>query len=92
MSGLAAAHSFIHRYHALPRYDLSGKDAILIGISKNGKVMGRPTDNPKTHVARLRLSEDEKEKLDECCRITESNITDVLKLGIDKVYHEAKTK
>lgn len=62
---------------------------IFIGLSKNGKTMGRPTDSPKTHVARLRLSEQEKEKLDICCKVLGLSITDVLKLGIDKVYQEA---
>lgn len=50
--------------------------------------MGRPTAEPKNHVARLRLSETEKQKLNECCKLTGMNITSVLKLGIDKVYEE----
>lgn len=50
--------------------------------------MGRPTTEPKNHVARLRLSNNEKNKLDECCRLTGMSITDVLKLGIEKVYQE----
>lgn len=50
--------------------------------------MGRPTTEPKIHVARLRLSEAEKQKLDECCRLTGMSITGVLKLGIDKVYND----
>lgn len=54
--------------------------------------MGRPTVDPKNHVARLRLSETEKQKLDECCRLTGMNITEVLKLGIDKVYEEYSQK
>lgn len=54
--------------------------------------MGRPTDDPKTHVARLRLSDSEKKKLDECCKLTGMSITEVLKLGIDKVYQEATGK
>lgn len=70
----------------------SRKGVIFIGLSKNGKVMGRPTENPKTHTARLRLSDSEKIKLDECCKLTGLSITEVLKLGIDKVYQEAIKK
>ena len=63
----------------------------MIIIESNGKKkMGRPTEAPKTHVARLRLSDTEKAKLDECCRLTGLTITEVLKLGIEKVYQEAK--
>lgn len=50
--------------------------------------MGRPTTDPKNHVARLRLSDSEKNKLDDCCKLTGMTITEVLKLGIDKVYEE----
>lgn len=52
------------------------------------KKMGRPTTDPKNYVARLRLSENEKNKLDECCKLTGLSITDVLKLGIEKVHQE----
>ncbi len=63
----------------------------MIKIENNGKKkMGRPTEAPKTHVARLRLSDVEKARLDECCKLTGLSITEVLKLGIEKVYEEAK--
>lgn len=63
----------------------------MIKIENNGKKkMGRPTEAPKTHVARLRLSDAEKARLDECCKLTGLSITEVLKLGIEKVYQEAK--
>lgn len=55
---------------------------------ENGKKMGRPTNAPKTHVARLRLSDGEKKKLDECCKLTGLSITGVLKLGVDMVYQK----
>ncbi len=60
--------------------------------AENGKKMGRPTNDPKNHVARLRLSDSEKQKLDECCKLTGLSITEVLKLGIDKVYQETVNK
>lgn len=56
------------------------------------KKMGRPTTDPKNYVARLRLSENEKNKLDECCKLTGLSITNVLKLGIEKVYQECLQK
>lgn len=60
-------------------------------ISNNGKKkMGRPTEDPKTHVARLRMSDNELHKLEECCRLTGKSKTDVLKMGIDKVYQDVK--
>ena len=55
-------------------------------MNQNKKKMGRPTVAPKTHVARLRLSEEEKNRLDECCKLSDMNITEVLKLGISLVY------
>lgn len=54
-----------------------------------GRKTGRPTEEPKTQVARLRLTESERRKLEECCQITGLSITGVLKLGMDKVYREA---
>lgn len=57
-------------------------------MSKTKKKMGRPTTDPKTHVARLRLSDNEKAKLDECCTLSGMSITDVLKLGIDMVHQK----
>lgn len=57
-------------------------------INENGKKMGRPTSDPKKFVARLRLSDEEKAKLDECCRMTGLSISDVLRLGIEKVYKD----
>lgn len=57
-------------------------------MSETKKKMGRPTTDPKTHVARLRLSDNEKAKLDECCTLSGMSITDVLKLGIEMVHQK----
>lgn len=54
------------------------------------KKMGRPTDAPKNHVARLRLSDEEKALLDDCCRLTGKSITEVLKMGIALVHESAE--
>ncbi len=63
-----------------------------MAIENGKKKMGRPTNAPKNHVARLRLSDEEKERLDECCRLSGMSITEVLKMGIEKVYCELSTK
>jgi hypothetical protein len=60
--------------------------------SEKRQKMGRPTDEPKNHVARLRLSENEHQKLLDCCKLADMTITEVLKLGIDKVYQEYHEK
>ena len=60
----------------------------VVNIEKRQKKMGRPTDAPKVPVARLRLSDSEKDKLDECCALSGMTITEVLKLGIEKVYED----
>jgi len=54
------------------------------------KKMGRPYQDgkPKNHVARLRLSDSEKQKLDACCKLSGLNISEVLKQGIDMVYEK----
>lgn len=57
-------------------------------MSETKKKMGRPTTDPKNHVARLRLSDNEKAKLDECCTLSGMSITGVLKLGIDMVHQK----
>ena len=57
----------------------------MIAIENGNKKMSRPTEAPNIHVARLRLSDAEKQMPDECCKPTGKSITEVLKLGIEKV-------
>lgn len=52
--------------------------------------MGRPTDNPKTNGYRIRLTDTELQKLEECCRLAKLSKADVIRLGIDKVYKSLK--
>lgn len=54
--------------------------------------MGRPTDNPKTVVKRARMSESDVEKLKICCEKLNKSESDVLRIGIDKVYKELENK
>lgn len=51
---------------------------------------GRPTDNPKTRRFEIRISEDEIKMLDYCCKETGKNRSDIVRLGIKKVYEILK--
>lgn len=48
--------------------------------------MGRPTDDPKTVVKRARMSETDVEKLRICCQQLNMTESDVIRIGIDRVY------
>lgn len=50
------------------------------------KKLGRPTTNPKTKSTRIRLTDDQDRKLDECSKKLNLTRTEVLLLGLDKVY------
>jgi hypothetical protein len=52
------------------------------------KKMGRPTTNPKRNDTRIRMTDDEVEMLDYCCKQTGMTRTAVISLGIQKVYEE----
>ncbi len=60
----------------------------MIKVEK--KKMGRPTDNPKTIVKRARMSEEDVEKLQICCKALGMSESDVLRMGIDEVYRKIK--
>lgn len=49
---------------------------------------GRPTDNPKTLNTRIRLSETDVKKLEHCCKQLNLKKSEVIRMGIDKVYAE----
>ena len=51
--------------------------------------MGRPTDNPKKDQYRLRMTAEEREKLEECQKATGLSKAEVIRLGIDKFYQES---
>lgn len=51
--------------------------------------MGRPkTDNPKDSTIRFRADDSIIEKLDSCCKMTGLSKSEVIRLGIEKVYQE----
>ncbi len=54
------------------------------------KKLGRPTSNPKSHSKRLRMTDEEVQKLEYCTKQTGKTQTDILMLGLDKVYQELK--
>lgn len=54
---------------------------------------GRPkADNPKKNQTRIRMTDEEVEKLEFCCKKTGLNKTEVIVRGIEKVYEEVKDK
>lgn len=54
--------------------------------------MGRPTDNPKRHETRIRMSDEDVEILEYCCNKTGDTKADIIRKGIRKVYNELKNK
>lgn len=54
------------------------------------KKMGRPTQNPKVNNMRIRLSDDDMQKLEFCKQQTGKTYADIIRLGIDRVYQELK--
>lgn len=54
--------------------------------------MGRPTESPKTNNYRIRMTDEELQKLEECCSRTGLSKADVIRKGIDLVYNEITEK
>ena len=52
------------------------------------KKMGRPTKNPKNIQTRIRMTEEQAKKLEFCAKEKNITKTDVIILGIEKVYQE----
>lgn len=53
---------------------------------------GRPTDNPKNLSTRIRLSDEDVSMLEYCCSKTGMKKSEIIRLGIRKVYEEIKNK
>lgn len=60
----------------------------MIAVENQKKKMGRPTDSPKNYRESFRLSEDDMKKIQFCMGKTGMSKTDVIRIGIDKVYSE----
>ncbi len=52
--------------------------------------MGRPTENPKNEIIKIRATKDDREKLLYCCEKAGMSQYEVVMKGIDKVYQELK--
>ena len=50
--------------------------------------MGRPTNDPKTHTLKIRLSEIDIDKLNNCQKITGKTKSDIIRTGINLFYNE----
>lgn len=53
---------------------------------------GRPTDDPKTLNTRIRLSADDVKRLNYCSNATGKTKSEIIRIGIEKVYNEIKKK
>jgi len=51
-----------------------------------------PSDNPKSHETRVRMSDGDIEKLDYCCKVLGLTKAEIIRQGIEKMYHEAQTR
>lgn len=51
---------------------------------------GRPTDNPKRHEKRIRMSDEDVEILEYCCKMTGRSQADIIREGIREVYVKLK--
>lgn len=56
----------------------------------DNKKMGRPTSNPKNEELKVRISKEDKEKLEYCINNSNKNKSEIVREGIDKVYKELK--
>nr|DAV40768.1 MAG TPA: hypothetical protein [Caudoviricetes sp.] len=51
---------------------------------------GRPTDDPKHHETRIRMSDEDVEILEYCCKATGRTKADIIREGIREVYAKLK--
>lgn len=54
--------------------------------------MGRPTISPKHNNTRIRMTDEQVKKLAYCARITGKTKTEIIAMGIEKVYQELKER
>lgn len=54
--------------------------------------VGRPTDDPKNLNTRIRLSKSDVDKLDYCSKKLGLKKSEVIRMGINKVYEEVSNK
>jgi hypothetical protein len=54
------------------------------------KKMGRPTNNPKNEELKVRISKEDKEKLEYCINHSNKSKSEIVRNGIDMVYNNLK--
>ena len=54
--------------------------------------MGRPTEDPRRNQYRIRLTDEEVEKLEFCSQMTGKSKADIIREGIDTVYDKLMEK
>lgn len=59
-------------------------------MEKEKRKMGRPTDNPKNHQTRIRMTQEEWDKLEYCSKAMSKTKTEIVNLGVNKIYNELK--
>ncbi len=52
--------------------------------------MGRPTNDPKNHDTRIRMTDSELERLNYCAEKLGKTKTEIISMGVKKVYDEIK--
>jgi hypothetical protein len=60
-------------------------------VRKMSPRTGRPTENPKSEIIKVRATIDDREKLLFCCEKTGMTQYEVVMKGIEKVYNEIRT-
>lgn len=53
---------------------------------------GRPTEDPKTHETRIRMSDKDVEMLEYCCKATGRTKADIIREGIRAVYEKLRNE
>lgn len=51
---------------------------------------GRPTENPKSDIIKIRATREDREKLLYCCEVTGKTQYEVVMQGIESVYQKLK--
>lgn len=54
--------------------------------------MGRPTDDPKRHETRIRMTDEDVRILETCSRELGKTKTDIIRMGIREVYKKVNSK
>ena len=57
------------------------------------KKMGRPpSDNPKSETVRVRIDVATAQKLDDCSRAFDTNRSEIIRKGIDRIFEDLNKK